>query len=220
MVGGKSARVRRQALVASVAASKPRHSTAATSWANRETTCSISSRTRASSSSGVGAVGGQGAVVADEEDVLDLPVADAVDLRDAVPHPGRDQLPLVHDPPDLLLRLAERLPETLAGPVVAADRRVEDQGVGVLVTTAALEGDDLAADGIQPDDPDVDRTVPVAVAVDLVAPLGPSGGGAVGADDVEELCGVLGGQREVVAAAGSPAGVVEATHRGSLRTRA
>jgi hypothetical protein len=75
-------------------------------------------------------------------------------------------------------------------PIVTTDRRVEFSRPGVLPQTTALD-EEKAIFGRFARDPDVDRPMPVAVAVDLGPRFDPAGRRPVGADDVEELCRIL-----------------------------
>ena len=106
-------------------------------------------------------------------------------MREAAPEP--DQVRESDDEPDLLLGLAYRLGQRLAGPQVAADRDVERARPGVLRRGAALEERERSAVGVDATDPDVERSVPVAVAMDVGARLGGAGRLAVLVENVERL---------------------------------
>src|SRR5262249_27214801 len=88
---------------------------------------------------------------------------------------------------DLLLGLAHRLGESLARAEVAAHGDVECSGPHVLRARPALEEDERLTIGARAADPDMERGVPVAVAVHVATPLRQAGRTAVRVEHVEQL---------------------------------
>ena len=99
--------------------------------------------------------------------------------------------------PDLLLGFASRVGERFAGSEMPANGNVERARPRVLRLRAPLEEGEQPPRLVDAADPDVQRTVPVAVAVDILAELPNAGGTTVLVEDVEGI--VLGIGRAVQA---------------------
>src|SRR4029079_13217326 len=107
---------------------------------------------------------------AEREHLLDL----VVGFTDAVckSPPEGCQLGEREDEADLLLGLPHRLGKALACAQVPSDGNIERAGPGVLRCGSALEQRERSTVGVDAANPDVERSVPVTVAVDVAASLG------------------------------------------------
>ena len=124
-------------------------------------------------------------VRAQREDILNLVVGPSVAARKASTEPG--QVGQGDVEADLLVRFADRLLERLAGTEMPADGDVERAGPGVLGAGAALEERERPSALVDAADPDVERAVPVAVAVDVTSGLDRTRASTVLVKDVEQL---------------------------------
>ena len=133
----------------------------------------------------------EGEVGASGEHLLHLVVGPSVAARKAAAEPGQVGQGDVET--DLLVRFADRVRERLAGTEMPADGDVERAGPGVLGSGAALEEGERPTVLVDAADPDVQRAVPVAVAVDVASGLDRTRGAAALVQDVEQLVLRIGG---------------------------